>query len=147
MLPLPASYPELIRGPDADTLECMQGYNKGIPNFNQNDLYPDGADGKNRGCYPTSVAACLKYWAQNGFPGLDGNGTMTDGEMVGEVADSMGTDPDTGTNDADAKAGTEAYIEAKLGPCKFKVEHITGSDVTLKRYLKEMFENDEDVIP
>jgi hypothetical protein len=147
VLPLPASYPERTRGPDADTLDCFQGYNKGIPGFNQNDLYPDGADGNNWGCYPTSVAACLKYWAQNGYPGLDGNGTMTDAEMVNEVADSMGTRTVGGTNDADAKAGTEAYIKAKLEPCKFKVEHITGNDVTLKRYLKEMFENDEDVIP
>jgi len=58
--------------------------------------------------------------------------------LVNEIADSMGTDPDSGTTDAEAKAGTEAYILAKLGPCKFKVEHITGNDVTLKRYLKEM---------
>ncbi|MFH1894023.1 MAG: dockerin type I repeat-containing protein [Candidatus Zixiibacteriota bacterium] len=146
VLPVPQGYEAPIKRPRGP-LDCFQGYNKGIPSFNQNDLYPDADNGSNYGCYPTAVAACLKYWAGNGFPGLDGNGTMTDGQMVNEVADSMGTNRNSGTNDANAKAGTLKYIEGKLGPCKFKVEHVTGNDVTLKRYLKEMFENDEDVIP
>lgn len=146
VLPAPTSYGSDLQD-EGEKLDCFQGFNKGIPSFNQTTLYPNGDDGYNYGCYPTSVAACLKYWAQNGYPGLDGNGTMTDGQMVNEIADSMGTDRNSGTTDAEAKSGAEAYIEGKLGPCKFKVEHLHGDEVTLKRYLKELFENDEDVIP
>ncbi len=149
VLPTPTSYSRNLTRAEKGKLDCFQGYNKGIPSFNQFNHYPNSTThpGWNFGCYPTAVAACLKYWAQNGYPGLDGNGTMTDGQMVREIADSMGTNRNSGTSDAEAKAGAEAYIKAKLGPCKFKVEHVTGKDVTLKRYLKEMFENDEDVIP
>ncbi len=130
----------------ADEFDCLQGYNKGVPHFNQHDLYPDGTDGSNHGCSPTSMAACLKYWA-NDYPCLDDSGTMTDSQMVAEIAKYAGTSPNTGTKVKMKKPAIEKYIKAHCGECTFQpVKHLQGKDVTLKRMIKELFEEEEDVI-
>jgi hypothetical protein len=142
--PIP-DYPGPGKAEPAD-FDCIQGYNKGVPHLNQNTLYPNGAHG-NQGCVPTSIAACLKYWAQNGHPCLNDNGAMTDGQMVGEIAGLLGTHPDKGTGLKKEKAAIEAYIKKHCGECKFQpVNHLQGKDVTKKRLIKELFEEDEDVI-
>jgi hypothetical protein len=131
----------------AEKFDCIQGFNKGVPHFNQHNLYPNGSDGNNRGCSPTSMAACLKYWANNGFPCLNNNGAMSDADMVSEIAGFAKTHPDYGTDLKAKKAAIEAYIKKHCGECVFQpVEHLQGKDVTLQRLIKELFEEDEDVI-
>jgi hypothetical protein len=127
--------------------DCIQGYNKGVPHFNQHNLYPNGTDGKNRGCSPTSMAACLKYWAGSGFPCLNDSGGMSDQAMVQEIAGYAGTNPDSGTDVKKKKPAIEEYIRTHCGECVFQpVEHLQGRDVSIRRLIRELFENDEDVI-
>jgi hypothetical protein len=144
--PIP-DYPGRRRsGFDLGKFDCIQGYNKGVPHMNQNTLYPTGVNG-NQGCVPTSIAACLKYWAQNGHPCLNNNGSMTDGQMVNEIAGLLGTHPNTGTDLKKEKAAIEAYIKKHCGECVFQpVNHLQGKSVTQRRLIKELFEEDEDVI-
>ena len=128
-------------------LACAVGYNKGIPHFNQHHLYPNGSDDVNRGCSPTSMAACLKYWAQNGFPCLNNNGAMTDAQMVKELGVNAGTKPNSGTKVKAKKPALEKYIKKHCGKCKFKpVVHLQGKKVTLGRLLRELWVKKEDVI-
>ena len=145
--PIP-DYPGRRRdGSDLERDDCIQGYNKGVPHLNQFDLYPTGAGGVNQGCVPTSITACLKYWAQNGHPCLDNNGTMSAQDMVNEIAGLLGTHPNTGTPLKKEKAAIDAYIKKHCGECVFQpTEHVQGKGVTQKRLIKELFEEDEDVI-
>lgn len=131
----------------AEPFDCIQGFNKGVPHFDQHDLYPDGTDGKNRGCSPTSMAACLKYWVENGYPCLNDSGSMTDSQMVAEIAIYAGTNPNSGTGMKKKKPAIEKYIKEHCGECKFQpVKHLQGDAVTLKRLIKELYEEEEDVI-
>ena len=131
---------------NADEFNCLQGYNKGVPHFNQHDLYPDGTDGNNRGCSATAMAACLKYWTAD-YPCLNDSGSMTDSQMVAEIAKDAGTSPNTGTKVKMKKPAIEKYIKDHCGECKFQpVKHLQGKDVTIKRMIKELFEEEEDVI-
>ncbi len=144
--PIP-DYPGRGIGMDEEKFDCIQGYNKGIPHLNQFDLYPTGANGVNQGCVPTSIAACLKYWAQNGFPCLTDSGAMNDSQMVAELAGLLGTHPDTGTPLKKEKAAIDAYIKKHCGECVFQpTVHLQEKDVTQRRLIRELFEEDEDVI-
>ena len=126
---------------------CLIGYNKGVPHFNQHNLYPNGKDGKNRGCSPTAMAACLKYWANNGYPCLNKNGAMTDKQMVTEIAGYAGTNPNTGTKVKAKKPALDKYIKKHCGECVFQpVKHLQGKSVTLARLLRELWVRGEDVI-
>ncbi len=128
--------------------DCIQGFNKGIPHLNQFDLYPNDSTGEwNYGCSPTSLAACLKYWAQNGYPCLTDNGAMTDSQMVAELAGYQGTDPNRGSGMKTKKPALDAYILKHCGECVFQpAVSLQGKDVNQARLIRELFEEDEDVI-
>ncbi len=126
---------------------CEKGFDKGIDTLDQHEAYPHpGIDGKNRGCYPTAIGACLKWWAKHGFPGLDDFGQMSEQELVEELARRMNTDPNDGTLHGNARQGAQEYIDSKLGKCKFKVELLGGAVIPLHRLIKELLVNNEDVI-
>lgn len=72
---------------------------KDLGNLRQRDVGPDGDDGINRYCTPTSVANALKRLARTDnrlYPG--GAGANRDLSMARELSRKMQTDRNTGTN-------------------------------------------------
>jgi hypothetical protein len=72
---------------------------------------------------------------------------MSAQDMVNELAGLLGTHPNKGTPLKKEKAAIDAYIKKHCGECVFQpTEHVQGKGVTQRRLIKELFEEDEDVI-
>jgi hypothetical protein len=72
---------------------------------------------------------------------------MTDSQMVAELAGYQGTDPNSGSGMKTKKAALDAYIKKHCGECVFQpAVSLQGRQVNQGRLIRELFEEDEDVI-
>lgn len=110
-----------------------------------------GTDLDSVSCGPTAVASCLKYFADNGYPGLDNPGgdesrpNQSGEEIARELQGAMGTDT-SGTTDAQMVAGIKSYLGSR-GQDGWSVESHPVDDATgLAEMLREFESDGEDVI-
>ena len=115
--------------------------------------YCQNISGKNLSgvcCGPTAAASCLRYWAEHGYPNLTRNGTLTQSELVEQLAWLMRT-TERGTTASNLKRGLDEY----LMECGYGADKPHGLSVAFEpddaklnftRYRNEFEANREDVL-
>ncbi len=103
-------------------------------------------------CGPAGAASCLKYFADNGYPGLDNPGgdetkpAMSGEDIARELQGAMGTNATEGTTPDGAVAGIDSYLK-KHGQSGWTVEHHPVDDATdLAEMIREFESDKEDVL-
>lgn len=120
-------------------------YVKGIPHLDQQDYGKGKVNNGNMYCAPTASAACLKWWAANGYPGLTqdlaGNG-LTDTQLVEGLATAEGTSSVSGTAVPNLVSGLRNWINNRgLGLT------VTGPSAVTPTSVRDEVENcKEDVL-
>ncbi len=111
-----------------------------------------GTDKDSTSCGPASAASCLKYFADNGYPGLDNPGgdeskpEQSGEDIAKELQGAMGTDKDTGTSSDGMVSGIEKYLEGH-GQSGWGVSsHPVESDTDLGEMFREFEADSEDVL-
>jgi len=110
-----------------------------------------GTDYDSTSCGPTSAASCLKYFADNGYPGLDNPGgdeakpEQSGEDIARELQGAMGTD-ENGTSSDGMVSGIESYLEGH-GQSGWSVSgHPVESDTDLAEMFREFEADSEDVL-
>lgn len=111
-----------------------------------------GTDLDSTSCGPTSAASCLKYFADNGYPGLDnpeGDESKPDQspeDIARELQGAMGTDATNGTSGDGMVSGIESYLKGH-GQSGWTVSGHPVDDATdLGEMFREMEADSEDVM-
>jgi hypothetical protein len=111
-----------------------------------------GTDRDSVSCGPTAAASCLKYFADNGYPGLDNVGgdvlkpEQSGEDMARELQGAMGTNDSTGATPDGMVAGISSYLQGH-GQSGWSVEAHPVDDATdLAEMLREFESDSEDVI-
>jgi hypothetical protein len=104
-------------------------FEKGIPSA----IQPGDMD-----CGPTALAACLKYFEENGHPNINGGYNLA--ELIEYLKQFCNTDPEYGTYDTDLEKGALEWINAHGGG--FTVRRIGFDWQTMRNEL----ERSQDVI-
>lgn len=111
-----------------------------------------GTDLDSMSCGPASAASCLKYFAENGYPGLDNPGgdeskpEQSGEDIARELQGAMGTNDSTGTSADGMVSGIEDYLEGH-GQSGWSVSGHPVDDATdLGEMFREFEADSEDVL-
>lgn len=111
-----------------------------------------GTDSDSMSCAPAAGASCLKYFADNGYPGLDNVGgdearpQMSPEDIARELQGAMGTDSARGTTPDGMVGGIKSYLR-KHGQKGWAVGYHPVDDATdLAEMFREFQSDSEDVI-
>ncbi|MCK4548638.1 MAG: T9SS type A sorting domain-containing protein, partial [Candidatus Krumholzibacteria bacterium] len=111
-----------------------------------------GTDLDSVSCGPTSAASCLKYFADNGYPGLDNPGgdeakpEQSGEDIARELQGAMGTNDSTGTSSDGMVSGIENYLEGH-GQSGWSVSsHPVDNATDLAAMFREFEADSEDVL-
>ncbi len=110
-----------------------------------------GTDLDSVSCGPSATASCLKYFADNGYPGLDNPGgdeakpEQSGEDIARELQRAMGTDS-AGTTPDEMVSGIESYLDGH-GQSGWDVGYEPVDDATdLAEMFREFQSDSEDVI-
>lgn len=118
-------------------------YTKGIPLLDQHDYGVGQVNNGNMYCAPVGSAACLKWWAANGYSRLTeslGGDALTDTELVEGLADAMGTSSTGGTSGPGIVNGLRDWINDR-GLFLTVTEHATISPTVIRDELENCKED------
>ncbi len=111
-----------------------------------------GTDLDSMSCGPASAASCLKYFAENGYPGLDNPGgdeakpEQSAEDIARELQGAMGTTAENGTSSDGMVSGIESYLEGH-GQSGWSVSgHPVDNDTDLAEMFREFEADSEDVL-
>jgi hypothetical protein len=111
-----------------------------------------GTDKDSSSCGPASAASCLKYFADNGYPGVDNPGgdeskpDQSGEDIAKELQGAMGTDKDAGTSNDGMVSGIKKFLEGH-GQTGWEVSsHPVENDTDLGEMFREFEADSEDVL-
>jgi len=118
-------------------------YTKGIPPLDQHDYGVGQVNNGNQYCAPTGSAACLKWWAANGYAGLTQDAAanpLTNTQLVEGLAGAMGTSSITGTTGPGIVNGLRTWIGDR-GLLLTVKEHATINPSTIRNEVENCKED------
>jgi hypothetical protein len=118
-------------------------YTKGIPFLDQHNYGVGKVNDGNMYCAPTGSAACLKWWASNGYSSLtqclEGY-ALSDTQLVEGLAGAMGTSSTTGTTGPGIVDGLRKWINDR-GLALTVTDHATINPSTIRNELENCKED------
>lgn len=103
-------------------------------------------------CGPAAAASCLKYFVDNGFPGLDNPGgdeakpDASAEDIARELQGSMGTTEKDGTSEAGMVSGIRSYLDGHGATGWDVSSHSVDDAAGLGEMFRELEADGEDVI-
>lgn len=134
---------------EAQVFPLVQSFSRDLTTVDQLGL---GTDLDSMSCGPASAASCLKYFADNGYPGLDNTGgdeskpEQSPEDIARELQGAMGTNATNGTSSDGMVAGIQSYLSGH-GQSGWTVSGHPVDDATdLGEMFREMEADSEDVL-